>query len=271
MHGMQQTPQTYRRALVTGATGGIGGAFAHALPVATDLLLTGRNAEVLSQLVKDLSRPGRRVEGLVADLGTDPGREAVAAAAEGFAIDLLVCNAGQGPFGDFLDSGEAALRATVSVNVMAPLVLLHRLLPGMLTRAETGGRRAGVIVTSSGVAFYPVPRLATYAASKAFSLSLAEALAAELDGAPVDLLALCPTATRSHFAKRSGFGPSLPGAQDPSTVARAALRALGRQRTLTLGPVSGSVLTVPALVRAGLAQAIALLVRRDRGARSRRP
>lgn len=267
---MKQMSRTYRRALVTGATGGIGGALARALPVATDLLLTGRNAEALAQLVQELARPGRRVDVVVADLGTDPGREAVAVAAEAFAIDLLICNAGQGPFGDFLDAEEPALRATVSVNVMAPLVLLHRLLPGMLTRAAAAGRRAGVIVTSSGVAFYPVPRLATYAASKAFSLSLTEALAAELDGAPVDLLALCPTATKSHFAERSGYGPSLPGAQDPAAVARAALQALGRQRTLTLGPISGSVLTVPALVRAGMAQAISLLVRRGDGARSRR-
>lgn len=269
MPPMTQMHRTYRRALVTGATGGIGGALARALPAATDLLLTGRNAEALSQRVQELSRPGRRVDGLIADLGTDAGREQVAAAAEDFAVDLLVCNAGQGPFGDFLDAEEAALRATVSVNVMAPLVLLHRLLPGMLARADAVGQRAGVIVTSSGVAFYPVPRLATYAASKAFSLSLTEALAAELDGAPVDLLALCPTATRSQFAERSGYGPSLPGAQDPLAVARAALQALGRQRTLTLGPISGSVLTVPALVRAGVAQAISLLVRRGSGARSR--
>jgi short-subunit dehydrogenase len=268
---MKQMPQTYRRALVTGATGGIGRAFAQALPVATDLLLTGRNAEALSQLVQELSRPERRVEGLVADLGTNSGREAVAAAAEDFAVDLFMCNAGQGPFGNFMDADEAALRATVSVNVMAPLVLLHRLLPGMLARAGAARRRAGIIVTSSGVAFYPVPRLATYAASKAFSLSLTEALSAELDGAPVDLLALCPTATRTSFAERSGYGPSLPGAQDPAEVARAALQALGRQRTLTLGPISGSILTVPALVRAGLAQAISLLVQRGSGARPWRP
>ena len=73
---MKQMSRTYRRALVTGATGGIGGALARALPVATDLLLTGRNAEALAQLVQELARPGRRVDVVVADLGTDPGREA---------------------------------------------------------------------------------------------------------------------------------------------------------------------------------------------------
>jgi short-subunit dehydrogenase len=197
----------------------------------------------------------------LADLATEAGLDGLTVTAEAFELDLLVCNAGQGPFGDFLEADEAALRATVAVNVLAPLVLLRRLLPGMLARAQAGRSRAGTIVTSSEMGFFPVPRLATYAASKAFDLSLVEALGAELSGKPMDILALCPTATRSRFAERSGFGPNLPAAQHPSDVARAALAALGRQRTLTLGPLSGSVLAVPALVRAGLAQAIATVVR----------
>ncbi len=262
MPWMKRAPTTYRRALVTGASSGIGEAFARALPDATDLLLTGRNAEALVHLAGELARPGRGVESIAADLSTDAGLDAVADTAAAADIDLLLCNAGQGPFGDFLVAEEAALRDTVSVNVLAPTVLLRRLVPGMLERARASGGRAGVIVTSSEVGFFPVPRLATYAASKAFDLSLTEALAAELTGEPVDVLALCPTATRSGFAARSGFGRDLPGAQSPAHVARSALRALGRgQRTLTLGALSGSVLTVPALVRAGLAQAIALAVR----------
>ncbi|MFT8246900.1 SDR family NAD(P)-dependent oxidoreductase [Roseomonas sp. BN140053] len=258
---MTHAPRTYRRALVTGATSGIGNALARALPADTELLLTGRDAAVLRALAEELSRPGRRVDTLPADLATEAGLDALCAAAEAFGIDLLVCNAGQGPFGNFLDAEEAALRATVSVNVMAPLVLLRRLLPGMLDRARAEGRRAGAIVTASEAGFFPVPSLAAYAASKAFDLSLTEALAAELSREPIDLLALCPTATHSRFAERSGYGGDLPGAQQPGDVARAALRALGRQRTLTLGPLSGSVLAVPALARAGLAQAIATLVR----------
>src|SRR5690349_5402650 len=85
------------------------------------------------------------------------------------------------------------------------------------------GGRAGLIVVSSSTAFLPVPRLAAYAASKAFALSLAEALAAELTGRPVDVLVLCPTATRSRFAERSGFGRTPPLAQSPAHVARRAL------------------------------------------------
>lgn len=256
MAGMIGSPRTYARALVTGASSGIGASFARALNPGAALLLTARNADALGMLRQDLEGQGGSAEVVIADLATDAGLDAVSAAAEAFAPDLIVLNAGTGPYGEFLGAEEGDLRETAAVNVTAPLVLLRRLVPGMLERARQGGARAGIIVTSSDVAFFPVPRLATYAATKAFDLSLTEALAAELTHEPVDVLALCPTATRTRFAERSGFGANLPGAQHPSDVARAALRAIGRQRTLTLGAVSGSVLTVPALVRAGIAEAI---------------
>ena len=252
----------HRAALVTGATSGIGEAFARALPTGTNALLTGRNAGGLERLAAELVAPGRRVETVVADLATDAGLDAVSTRAEAFGVDLLVANAGVGPFGDFLQASEASLRATVSVNVMAPVVLSRRLLPGMLRRARAEGGRAGLIVVSSNAAFLPVPRLATYAATKAFDLSLAEALAAELAAEPVDVLALCPTATRTLFAARSGFGSNLPGAEDPADVAAAALHSLGRVRTLVRGPVSGLLLSGPALARAALAQTLALVLPR---------
>ena len=110
---------------------------------------------------------------------------------------------------------------------MATTLLVRRLLPGLLTRAIARDSRAGLVVVASGAAFLPVPNLAVYAASKAFDLSLTEALAAELIAEPIDVLALCPTATRSRFAERSGYRGSIPGAQDPEYVARAALAALG--------------------------------------------
>lgn len=256
MRGMPGSPRTYSRALVTGASSGIGASFARALSPGTALLLTGRDTGALDLLRQDLTGRGGAAEVVTADLATDAGLDAVSVAAEEFAPDLIVLNAGVGPYGELLEAEESDLRETVAVNVTAPLVLLRRLVPGMLVAARARGGRAGVIVTSSEVAFFPVPRLATYAASKAFDLSLAEALAAELTHEPVDVLALCPTATRTRFAERSGFGANLPGAQHPSDVARAALRAIGRQRTLTLGAVGGSVLAVPALVRAGIAEAI---------------
>lgn len=252
-----------RAALITGATSGIGEAFARAMPPSTALLLTGRDEGALGSLAAEVGA-GRLVETVAADLATEQGLETVSEAGQRFGLDLLVCNAGQGPFGDFLSAPESGLRDTVAVNVTAPLVLLRRLLPGMIERAEAPeAARAGAIVVASTAGFLPVPRLAAYAASKAFDLSLAEALAAELAGRPVDILALCPTATRSRFAERSGLGGNLPGAQNPAHVARRALAALGRQRTLVLGPISGSVLAVPALVRAAAAQALQTMLPRQ--------
>jgi uncharacterized protein len=261
---MTRTSTPHRAALVTGATSGIGEAFARALPTATGLLLNGRDAAALERLAGELVAPGRRVETVAADLATDAGLNAVSARAEAFGADLLIANAGVGPFGDFLQASEDSLRATVAVNVLAPVVLSRRLLPGMLARAKAERRRrAGLIIVSSNAAFLPVPRLAAYAASKAFDLSLAEALAAELAGEPVDVLALCPTATRTRFAARSGYGGgNLPGAEDPAEVARAALRALGQVRTLVRGPVSGLLLGGPALARAALAQTFAFVLPR---------
>jgi uncharacterized protein len=260
--GMAPTRTSFRAALITGASSGIGEAFARALPASTSLLLTGRDEQALQRLSEDL-RSGRPVETLVADLAADRDLNALSAAAERFGLDLLVCNAGLGPFGDFLDTDEAALRQTVAVNILAPVVLIRRLLPGMIARAEASGGRAGLIVVSSNTAFLPFPRLATYAASKAFGLSLTEALAAELSGRPIDVLALCPTATRTRFAERSGFGRMPPLAQSPMHVAGRALAALGRQRTLVLGPISGSVMGPPAWLRATAAQVFqAVLPRR---------
>jgi uncharacterized protein len=256
MFRMRSSPEA---ALVTGATSGIGEAFARALPASTRLLLTGRDEAALGRLAADLGGD-RLVEAVGADLATEDGLTAVCRAAERFGIDLFICDAGQGPFGDFLSASEEALRGTVSVNVMAPVVMTRRLLPVMIDRAKAGRTRAGLILVSSVAAFLPVPRLAAYAASKAFDLSLAESLSAELSGQPVDVLALCPTATRSRFGERSGFGRSFPGAQDPSHVARAGLAALGRQRTLVLGPVSGPLLSAPALMRAAIAQTLHAVV-----------
>jgi uncharacterized protein len=259
---VRRMTRTHKAALITGASSGIGAAFTRAFPETTALLLTGRNREALDAQRQALTTDHRRVECLDADLATMAGIEAVVSAADNFGIDLLIANAGVGPFGPFLQAPEQALRDTIAVNVMATTLLVRRLLPGLLARARVQGSRAGLIVVASSAAFVPVPNLAVYAASKAFDLSLTEALAAELVSEPVDVLALCPTATRSRFAERSGYRGGVPGAQDPGHVARAALAALGRRRTLVLGAVSGPALSVVAVARAASAQAISLVTRR---------
>jgi short-subunit dehydrogenase len=251
----------FRRALVTGATGGIGEAFATCLAETSDLLLTGRDAERLAAAQERLSRPGRTIETIVADLSEPAGRNALVARAEAFELDLLVNNAGVGRFGRFLDSPPGAETDTALVNVVAVVDLTHRLLPGMRTRAQASGGRAGVIIVASTAAFAPVPFLATYAASKAFDLQFAEALAEEVRGEPIDVVALCPGATRSRFAARAGFDRAIPGAADPMEVARDGLAALGRDTVRLSGLVNQAALGPAVLPRRLMTGAIGLAMR----------
>jgi short-subunit dehydrogenase len=129
--------RTYKAALVTGASSGIGAAFARALPRQTALLLTGRDPDALEAVRQAVAADGRRVQCVVADLATRAGVEEVASAAEAFGIDLLIANAGLGPFGPFLQASEQALHDAVAVNVMATTLLARRLL------ARVAGARPG--------------------------------------------------------------------------------------------------------------------------------
>jgi uncharacterized protein len=240
----------FRSAMITGASSGLGAAFSAVLPPTTNLLLTARNESALRAIAGKVREEGRRVKIVATDLSTPEGRDAVIDACEGLEIDLLINNAGMGTYGPFLQTEEHALEATIAVNVLAPVVLARRLLPGMIKRARSAGRRAGIINVSSGAAFVPVPTMAVYGASKVFDLSFSEAIAAELGGEPIDVLTLCPGATRTQFAARAGFERgNLPGAVEPERVARAAMNALGRQRTLITGVIGPLAFGPAAMVR----------------------
>jgi uncharacterized protein len=239
----------HERALITGASSGIGAGFARVLPATTDLLLTGRSEERLRRISEDLGGR-RRVDWVVADLATDDGRALLVERASQAKIDLLVCNAGGGWSGNFLDRPVSAAHETVNVNVLAVIDLVHALLPEMIARAHRSKRRAGVIIVSSVAAFSRAPAgIACYAASKAFALRLAQALAKEHSDAPVDVLALCPDWTDTDFFERAEVTP--PQGQrmmSPDAVAKEGLDALGR-RTVHLCSVSRSPALRPQLIR----------------------
>jgi hypothetical protein len=220
-------------ALITGATSGIGAAFSATLPPETGLLLTGRDSERLAAEADLHRREGRRIETVEADLATEEGRAAVVDAAKALPVDLLVNNAGFGKYGPSLENGREVELDMVAVNVTAVVDLIHSLLPQMIDRARQTGARAGLIVVSSTVAFVPMPRFAMYAATKTFELSYTEGLAAELADDPIDVLALCPGATKTNFFDRAGMPTLFPShAEEAAAVARKALAALGRRRVL---------------------------------------
>lgn len=223
--------QTYATALITGATSGIGAAFAEVLPPQTNLLLTGRREAQLRRTAERLARPGRRIDTIAADLASDTGRAALIARAEAATIDLFICNAGAGVYGPFLGHSAAEERAALELNVVASVQLLHELLPGMLARARARaqGMRAGVIVVTSRAALGPVPGLATYAAGKAFQLRLVQALSTELKAEPVDVLALCPSYTDTDFFRHSGTPVPDRKLMPATAVAREGLASLGHR------------------------------------------
>ncbi|HWA47036.1 MAG TPA: SDR family NAD(P)-dependent oxidoreductase, partial [Dongiaceae bacterium] len=228
---------TFRHALITGASSGIGAAFARALPKSTGLLLTGRDREKLAQLAAELALNDRPVRTIVADLSNADGRRALIHAVEDVPIDLLINNAGLGWLGPVTDNPPEREAEMVQVNCAAPVELTRALLPGMIRRARERQERAGLIFVASAAAFMPIPLFATYAASKAFLLHYAEALAEELDHAPVDVLALCPGATKTRFFERANVAPSgVPATHDPDRVAREGLQALGRRLVHVVGP-----------------------------------
>ena len=201
----RKTRVSYRRALVTGATSGIGAAFARALPAHTALLLTGRNRDRLTEMRAALKHPGREVDCVEADLARVEDRDRLISRASEFGIDLLINNAGLGPYGPVLENDAVFERTAAEVNVVATADLTRHLLPDMIRRAKETGGRAGLLNVSSTLAFQPMPFLATYAASKMFIWMYTQALAAELRSEPIDVLTLCPGPTRTAFGRRAGF------------------------------------------------------------------
>ena len=179
-------------AVVTGASSGIGAAFARALDArGYSILLVARRRERLEELARTL----KQASILVADLESDAEVARTAAHAQSLGdVELLVNNAGFATNGDFLGLDGARERGMVALNVVAPLALAHALLPAMVAR-----KSGGVINVSSIGAFQPVPYMATYGATKAFVLSWSEALAHELRTTGVRVTCVCPGPTATEF------------------------------------------------------------------------
>ncbi|MFD3512779.1 SDR family NAD(P)-dependent oxidoreductase [Streptomyces sp. NPDC058657] len=220
-------------ALITGATAGIGSAFARRL--ASDghnLVLMARSTERLREQATELhDKHGVEAEVLSADLSTEEGIAAVEKrlADRTHPVDLLVNNAGFGNKGEFLDVPMADELAMLKVHCEAVLRLTSAAVAGMKERG-----RGGVVNVASVAAF--VPR-GTYGASKAWVVQFTQGVAKDMAGSGVRLMALCPGFVRTEFHERAGMGTdNIPSWMwlDADKLVAEALKDLARGKSLSI-------------------------------------
>lgn len=260
---MSTTPSGATRALVTGASAGIGRTFSEQLAArGTDLVLVARDVARLEALAADLrARSGIDVEVLPADLLDDAQLESVAArigAAER-PVDLLVNNAGFGTFGHFADLDVQQELSEVQLNVSALVRLTHAGLAAMEARGS------GAIVNVSSLAAYqPSPESAVYSATKAFVNSFTHAVHEEARPKGVHVMAVCPGYTHTEFHDRAGLGTTqIPEFlwQSSDDVVRNALRDLDRRRSVSIpGAMNKTAAAFSSAAPAGVSRKVAGMV-----------
>ncbi|WP_428266881.1 SDR family NAD(P)-dependent oxidoreductase [Haliangium sp.] len=229
----------HHRALVTGASSGIGREMARQLAAwGCDLTITARRRERLDELAAELTAAhGVEVRATACDLASPDGPRALYddVMAAGEDVDVLINNAGFGHYQAFEHEPWEQLAATLQLNVTSLVELTHRFLPHL----RAGGRRAYVLNVASIAAFQPVPYFACYAAAKSYVRDFSEALAHELAGTGVSVTCLCPGGTYTEFMDHSGqtLGRVAKASmRDAQSVARQALLATLRgRRTVVTG------------------------------------
>lgn len=218
-------------AVITGASSGLGAIFADQLARrGHSLVLAGRDETRLNAVAQ---RIGHNAELVVGDLGTEQGTNDLITHLADRDVDILVNNAGFGTYGPFAEIDADREHELVAVNVDALVRLTHAVLPGMLARD-----RGGILNVASTIAFQPGPYQATYGASKAFVLSLSQALWAETRGTGVTVTALCPGPTRTGFVGALGSDVSHTAIYkhlaSPEPVVAAGLKALDRGKAVVV-------------------------------------
>jgi short-subunit dehydrogenase len=217
-------------ALVTGASAGIGDAFARALASrGISCVLTARRAERLEALAADLEAAyGVKTRVIAEDLSAPDGARRLAEKVADLPIGILINNAGVGGAGRFDKLALERIEQQIIVNCLSPAVLMRQLLPGMLERG-----RGAVVVTGSVAGMQPLPLHNVYAATKAFDRFLGEAVFFELREQGIDVLVVEPGPVETEFQEVAGE-LAHPG-QAPEEVVEIALRSLGRQPSVVSG------------------------------------
>jgi len=215
-------------ALVTGASAGIGEAFARALAEAgVNVALTARREDRLRALAAQLE-PRVRTRVVPLDLAVEGAPRRLAEALGDLEIGILVNNAGFGMAGRFENASYERLLDMVRLNCVSVAALGRLFLPPMRTRG-----RGAMIVVASAAGYQPLGLAAAYGATKAFDLMLGEALWAEMRGTGVDVVAVSPGPVETEFQAVAGETPHA-GAK-AADVVRVAFAALGRKPSVVVG------------------------------------
>ena len=218
-------------ALITGASAGIGKAFADAIAArGVNCVLTARREELLQELAGQLhEKHGIDCRCVKEDLSDPEGAYRLAEAVEDLEIGLLINNAGFGYASHFESADPQRIADMINLNCLSPALLTRLLAPKMLERGK-----GGIVMVASVLAVVPSPYQSVYGATKAFDLALAEGLFGEYEKQGIDVIALCPSTTRTEFFVADGMSESRANkitarADRPEDVAPLALKYLGRK------------------------------------------
>ncbi|HQO18865.1 MAG TPA: SDR family oxidoreductase [Acidobacteriota bacterium] len=214
-----------RYALVTGASAGIGEAFARLLAKrGFDLILVARREEKLDLIAEELRRKhGIEIMVIPMDLTLEDSADELFRKVGEFDVGLLVNNAGFGYYGKFVKQAPERFSDMIKLNILTFTLLTRSFCQYFIEK-----KRGGIILVSSLAAFQPTPGMALYGATKGFELLLGEALAEEIKGKNVDITVLCPSATLTEFQRVAGGVPH--DGMTAEFVADNALNCLGRKR-----------------------------------------
>jgi len=191
-----------KTALITGATSGIGAAFAKRLAQdGFNLIVTGRRKEKINALAYELSETYHiNVEVIIVELSDNVELEALVERISNLHIDILINNAGFGINRYFCEEDPRIQEEMVQVHVICPMKLIHAVLPNMIRRGN------GVIINVSSVgAFFSIPKNTIYSGTKAFLRAFTESLHLELMGTGVKVQVLCPGLVRTDFHEKIGM------------------------------------------------------------------
>ncbi|MBC8075539.1 MAG: SDR family oxidoreductase [Chloroflexales bacterium] len=252
-----------KTALVTGASSGIGEAFARQLAAqGADVVLVARSEARLEALASELTaRHGVSATVIAADLSAEGAAARLydTIRVRGLALDVLINNAGFGSYGAFEQLDAAREHDEIMLNVTALVDLTRAAIPELLAR------KGAVINVASIAAFQPIPYMAVYGATKAFVLSFSEALWAQYRTSGLRVLVLCPGATATAFFESVGALEETVGRMDtPERVVAVALRALERRRSYVIPGLANALLAglLPRLVpRSIVARVVERMVR----------